>query len=391
MSSCRLAMVLLLTAAPVVAQRSGDVQRRLQESQGQLSAIRRERAELEDALGNLRGRAHNLTEEIANLERQRNATARVVRALDQQMLDLASESDRVTTDLVLAENALDEKRAVLQRRLVEIYQRGALHAVEVLLSAESFGDLLSRYKYLYLVSRQDRRIVDEVESLRDRIAEQRSELLGIERQVARAREERAGELQRYDRLERQRQRSLNETRATEQRTAQRISELAADEERLTNLVARLERERRAALARSDPGAVAPSISTGDIGSLAWPVRGNLLYRYGSERLEAGGSISWHGIGISAAAGTPVRAVRPGRVRHAGALNTYRTTVIIDHGGGFYSVYAYLQDATVRADDTVAEGQIIGHVGDSVDRGPRLHFELREGNVTLDPLTWLRRP
>lgn len=383
-------LLLLLSAVPLVAQRPSDVQRRLQESQGQLNAIRRERAELERELGSLRGRAHNLSEEISNLERQRNATARAVRALDQQMLDLASESDRVTTDLVLAENALDEKRAVLHRRIVEIYQRGALHDVEVLLSAESFGDLLSRYKYLYLVSRQDRRIVEEVESLRDRIADQRADLLTIERQVGRARQERAGELQRFERLERQRQRSLSETRATEQRTAQRISELAADEERLTDLVARLERARRAAGARNEPGAVAPSITTSDIGSLSWPVQGTLLYRYGSERLEAGGSIVWHGIGIRAPAGTPVRAVRAGRVRHAGALNTYRTTVIVDHGGGFYSVYAYLQDATVRQDQTVTEGQIIGHVGDSVDRGPRLHFELREGNVTLDPLTWLQR-
>lgn len=385
------AALVVLVAAPVAGQRTGDVQRRLQESQSQLSDIRRERRQLEDALDELRGRAHDLTEEISNLERQRNATARLVRALDQQMFDLAGESDRVTTDLVLAENALYEKRAVLRRRLVEIYQRGPLHTVEVLFAAESFGDLLSRYKYLYLVSRQDRQIVQDVEGLRDRIADQRSQLLGIQRQVTRAREERAGELERFDRLERQRQRSLTETRATERRTAERLSALTADEQRLTDLVARLERERRAAAARGgDPAAPAPAITTGDIGTLDWPVSGNLIYRYGSERLEAGGAIVWHGIGIRAPVGSPVRAVRAGRVRHAGPLNTYRTTVIIEHGGGFYSVYAYLQDAIVRLDQSVTEGQIIGHVGDSVDRGPRLHFELREGNVTLDPLTWLRR-
>jgi len=377
-------------AVPLGAQRPTDVQRRLQESQNQLTDLRREREQLEQALGGLRGRAHDLTEEITNLERQRNATARLVRALDQQMFDLAGESDRVTTDLVLAENALDEKRAVLRRRLVEIYQRGPLHTVEVLFAAESFGELLSRYKYLYLVSRQDRQIVSDVESLRDRIADQRSQLLGIQRQVARAREERAGELDRYERLERQRQRSLTETRADERRTTERLSELAVDEQRLTDLVARLERERRATAARGgEPVVGAPAITTSDIGNLEWPVRGSLLYRYGSERLEAGGAIVWHGIGIRAPVGTPVRAVRAGRVRHAGPLNTYRTTVIIEHGGGFYSVYAYLQDAAVRLDQTVAEGDIIGHVGDSVDRGPRLHFELREGNVTLDPLAWLR--
>ena len=70
---------------------------------------------------------------------------------------------------MLAQDALDEKHAVLERRLVDIYKRGALYGYQVLLAAESFGDLLSRYKYLYLVSRQDRTLTDEMNRLRNRI------------------------------------------------------------------------------------------------------------------------------------------------------------------------------------------------------------------------------
>jgi len=70
----------------------------------------------------------------------------------------------VTTDLVVAEDALAEKRAILHHRLAEIHKRGPLFAVQVLLAAESFGDLISRYKYLYLISRQDRQLVFDVEA-----------------------------------------------------------------------------------------------------------------------------------------------------------------------------------------------------------------------------------
>lgn len=391
MRAAGLALTLIAAAATTLAgQERGGAQRQLEASQQRLTEIRRERAQLENQLDELRGRAYDLREEINNLERQRAATARLVNELDRQMLGLTREADRVTADLVLAENALAEKRAILRRRLVEIYKRGPLHTIQVLLAAESFGDLVSRYKYLFLVSRHDRQIVSEVERLHNRIAQQRDELVAIERRVSRTREERTEELLRVQQLERLRQQSLERTRATERRTTARLTELAADEQRLANLVARLERERRAAAAEPTAPLETATIQPEDVGQLEWPVTGPIIYRYGSERLESGGRIRWPGIGIRAESGTPVRAVRAGRVAYAGVLDTWRHTIVVDHGGGFYSVYAYLQDVTVSAGQRVAPQAVIGHVGGSVDRGPHLHFELRQGQVTLDPETWLRR-
>ena len=63
----------------------------------------------------------------------------------------------------------------------------------------------------------------------------------------------------------------------------------------------------------------------------------------------------HGIGIKAAVGTPVRSVAAGTVSLAGPLGLYLTSVLIDHGGGYYTFYAYLNDATVRPGDLSGEG------------------------------------
>jgi murein DD-endopeptidase MepM/ murein hydrolase activator NlpD len=78
---------------------------------------------------------------------------------------------------------------------------------------------------------------------------------------------------------------------------------------------------------------------------------------------------------------------------AGPLGLYLTSVLVDHGGGYYTFYAYLNDATVQRGDRVARGQVIGHVGgESSDEGPHLHFEIRgQGGIALDPANWLRRP
>ena len=75
----------------------------------------------------------------------------------------------------------------------------------------------------------------------------------------------------------------------------------------------------------------------------------------------------------------------------GPLGTYLTTVIVDHGGGFYTVYATLDGATVAKGDHVVAGQVIGRVGGgSTDQGSHLHFEIRgPGQIALDPLNWLK--
>ena len=111
----------------------------------------------------LRGRVHSLSSELTNIERQVETTGRIVSELDLQINALGSQIERITADLIVAEDALAEKRAILDHRLAEIAKRGPLFAAQVLLAAESFGDLLSRYKYLYLVSRQDRQLVRDVD------------------------------------------------------------------------------------------------------------------------------------------------------------------------------------------------------------------------------------
>jgi septal ring factor EnvC (AmiA/AmiB activator) len=372
------------------AQRPQPLEQQLQDNQRRLEDIRRERSEVEQELEQLRSQAHSLADELSNIERQRETTNRIVNELDRQIGTLSLQLDQLTTDLILAQDALEDKRAVLEQRLVEIYKRGPLYAYQVLLGAESFGDLLSRYKYLYLVSRQDRLLANDMFKLRDRIARERQALLDARDALARRKAERTEELQRYLTIEREREVSLQETRRNSRAAAQRLSELERNERTLNDRIAALERARREAEAR---GAAlgAATITTADLGRLAWPVPGHILYQFGTATGPNNTRIPWHGIGIAAPAGTPVRAVASGTVSLAGPLGTYLTSVLLNHGGGYYTFYGYLKDAVVTQGDHVMRGQVIGHVGgESSDQGPHLHFEIRgQGGIALDPLNWLQ--
>ena len=380
---------------PLHAQRPS-YQQQMQENQRRLEGIRRERSEVEQELARLRTQAHSLTDEIANIERQKSSTNRIVNELDRQITGLGRQIDQITVDLLIAQDALLEKRAVLERRLVDIYKRGALYGWQVLFAAESFGDLLSRYKYLYLVSRQDRLLTNDMHKLRDRVGRQRQLLVDAREALARRRRERTDELGRYLALERARETNLRETRRSTREAEQRLSRLERDERSLNDRIEALERARREAESRGTTTA-AGSITTADLGGLDWPVdvagSSAIIYPFGTTVGPNNTRIPRHGIGIKAPVGAAVRAVAPGTVSLAGPLGLYLTSVLLDHGGGYYTFYAYLNDASVRQGDRVARGQVIGHVGgESSDEGPHLHFEIRgQGGIALDPGNWLRPP
>jgi murein hydrolase activator len=366
----------------------------IEASRKRLAEIRRERDRLEQQQERLKGQVHDVRDELTNLERQRESTGRIVSEIERQIGGLTGQLDRSSAELILAEDNLAERRAVLERRLAEIYKRGPLYTFQALLAAESFGDLLSRYKYLYLTSRQDRALVADVEKLRNRVGEQRDDLLDVRRQLDRSRQEREAEFAKFSELAEARTRRLESLRRSARSTERRLAALQKDESRLNNLLAALERARRDDASRGLRGAtpLPGSITTADLGNLEWPVEGTVVYRFGRDTLPSGGIIRWNGVGIAAAVGTPVKAVSSGKVRLVGQFGTYGLTVVLEHGNGYYSVYSHLQSASVKLGGTVAKGQAIGTVGgENSDYGAHLHFEIRgENQVALDPAEWLKR-
>ena len=381
-------------ALPAGAQNPLD--RQIRENQARLDSIRQERRNLEQELSRLRGRERNLATEIGNLDRQKQATSRLVNELDRQLGDHGTQLDSVTLDLLLAQDALAEKRAVREQRIVEVYKRGPLWAVQVLLVAESFGDLLSRYKYLHLISRQDQALVTEVAVLRDRIAEERQQVSRVQNLVVRNRGEREQELSRFEALERERTRNLRQTRGAAERTTDQLTELERTEEQINTLIANLERRRRDAAAAGRPTFPA-TISDESIGTLEWPATGPVLYRFGRGPGPRGTVIRREGVGIQMPVGSQVRAVAGGEIVLAGRRNTYGPTVMIDHGGGFYTLYLYLSSIAVAPNQFVEGGAVIGESGgQGTEEGPHFEFQIRQVPRTggqplpLDPLNWLKQ-
>jgi septal ring factor EnvC (AmiA/AmiB activator) len=378
----------LLLAVPLAAQ---EADARIRAQQQELAKIRREREELERRMKGLQGRVHDIREEVNNLDRQHNATVRVVRSLDQQLTTLNGEVENTTANLVRAQDEVQVKQAVLRKRLVEIYKRGPLYTFDVMLSAKSFGDLVARYKYLHILAQRDRVVVSRVDQLRSQIIAQRRQLVSLQSGVEQNRIEKSREADRLASLEAVRTTSLRRAQQDQKKAQSRLAELARTEQRLNNVIAQFETARRRAASGPNAVAAAPSsIRTSDLGQLDWPVDGSIIYRFGRVVNPNNTTTRWNGIGIAASTGTSVKSVSAGVVVLADVMGTYGNTIILEHGGGDYSVYGSLSRIGVSKGARVTKGQVIGEIG-ATDPSlpPHLHFEIRRGGPAVDPLSWLR--
>lgn len=124
------------------------------------------------------------------------------------------------------------------------------------------------------------------------------------------------------------------------------------------------------------------------GQLPWPVQGAIVERFGSRRFET----TWDGTVIGAREGDAIRAVAAGRVVYADWLRGYGLMLIVDHGKGFMSLYAFNQSLHKSVGEYVKTGDVLASVGRSGGRSSAaLYFGIRQKGRAVDPEKWCRKP
>jgi len=145
----------------------------------------------------------------------------------------------------------------------------------------------------------------------------------------------------------------------------------------------------------DDSAPSPALAKGGDfsslkGQLAWPVKGRLSNKFGSARAESAES-TWDGVLIDAGEGTEIHAVTSGKVVFSDWLRGYGLLIIIDHGKGYMTLYAFNQSLYRQVGEWVDVGEVIASVGQSGGRSRSgLYFGIRNKGKPVDPLEWCRK-
>jgi septal ring factor EnvC (AmiA/AmiB activator) len=351
----------------------------------ELERLRRELDEKRSEAANLAGQEQDIAGEIEDLNRDINVNQSILRKLGEKRSVLLEDLGYAQQDLIQAQASLGAAGDMLGGRLRGIYKFGRGQVMEVVLTSKTFADLTKRIYYLSVVAGRDRELisafettvetkqvlVDHIESKKMKLEQTEGEVAEENRNLAARKEERDALVARL-----KDKRYYYEDMARDLQSASRAIE---------EMLGRFE------AGREEAGAAGSSFA-GRAGRLVWPCQGEVIASFGVETHPKFGTIiKNNGIDIKASAGSRVRTVAKGLVSYAGPLTGYGNAVIVDHGGGYYTLYGRLESVLVATGYEVLEGDPLGFVGEtSAPEGAVLHFEIRQGKKALDPEAWLLR-
>lgn len=377
----------LLTLAIAVVAAADELDQQLDGREQQLQSLRREIAVARERADVLASDEKQQLARINALERERELTEELLGRLANKELGIRVQTDSLQVQLESARGRVERRRVRLGERLRAMYMRPRHSVIVAALTAESMSELSTRVRTLTHVARTEKALIRDVQGAQADLRAHRGELAGQMAEINLTRSETEDRKAQLARLQSERNDALLELRqeraAYEATLAEKESAAAAME----SLIADLERRRQERSEQQD----SPQEFGGLQGGLPWPVEGRLLKPYGrSVHPEFKTVVVNKGVNIGAASGTPIRSVANGMVEYVDWLPGYGKCIIVDHGQGYYSLYAHASAIFPAEGSIVQQGEVLGEVGDTGSlNGSQLYFEIRQGKDSLDPSAWLR--
>lgn len=357
--------------------------------QAQVGAKEAELKQVKSRIESVRKTIHAEAERRDALARQLKKADLDIQAARERLT--AVRSSRAAAERRLAELTLQQadtrskiagERDALAGELTAAYVNGRQEYLKLLLNQEDpgrLGRMMAYYGYFGRVRAERITAISEhlahLELLAERIDTEASQLKILEREQERDVQALAG-------ARSQRARTLAQVQSTLKTRNDELARLQRDARALERLVEELHR------AMEDFPVLAERPFQQARGRLPWPVKGSVLASFG--QLRSGGPLKWQGLVISAARGTQVRAPYYGRVLYADWLPGLGLLLVLDHGGGYMSLYGHNEQLYRRVGDRVEPGDPLGAVGDTAVGQPGLYLEIRKGKQALNPQDWLRK-
>lgn len=398
---CLLVCMLVIMANTFASKADEDtvdtaaLQESINEKQGEISQLSQEKAALEA------GRT-NVQRIINGLQANKQELANVVAELDSEVANLQAnidnynalidakqiEIDETLAELEEARNVAEEQYESMKQRIRFMYERGDSAYLDMLMSSNSFSDMLNKADYIEALSAYDRRKLDEyclvVEytQLCQEQLEAEQEILQSAREAAEAEQENINTLI----AEKEQQISAYEADISNKEAAIREydEEIAAQNSVIATLEAQVAAE-KAALAEANRRHY-------NGGVFAWPAPSytRISDEYGWRMHPTLGIQKFHnGVDLAAPGGSPILAAYDGEVIAAAYSSSMGNYIMIDHGDNVYTIYMHASALYVSKGQTVTRGQKIAAVGTTGrSTGNHLHFGVRVNGEYVNPFNYL---
>ena len=346
---------------------------------------------------------------LASLKEDQSKQQEYKDALDAQMQNLQSQIDGLNTQINSLDASIEEKNTAiaekqknidedvetLKERLCAIYMMGDASTLEILLQSESVIDMAQKVELLNIITEHDTKLIAQLTADMESIADEKAEIESEKEQVAAARTELESKGSELASVQAEAERVLEElnqsvasVQAESDRIAQEKAQASAEiDQWWKDYYAQLAAQNNSS-SGSSGGSSSGSIGSGgyvSTGNFTWPVPGFTNISCGYSSVHKAIDISGGGRTIY---GTPIVAADSGKVVTATYHYSYGNYVMIDHGGGYSTLYAHASSLAVSVGQTVTKGQTIAYVGSTGNStGPHLHFEVRVNGNRQNPFNW----
>lgn len=307
------------------------------------------------------------------------------RALATRREDLSTRLSTLSAERETAAAAAEKSRRALVTRARVLHRFGRFGYFRVLLEARDVNAFVQSVDRLDALARRDGDLLAHDRAARERLsadlAREQSVKKEIDQLYAKGRREVAG----IAALKQEREQFLARQRRSAASGREEVVSLTDKAERLERLL-----EVLASHSSEEPASPSGSIRRWK-GVLDWPARGTLVETFGRHRHPKFDAWTFsNGVALSLPEGTPVRAVYAGKAVYAQWLAEYGNLVILDHGDGVLTLYAWLQAVSVTPGSYVPVGAPVGLAGVGPGREePGAYFEVRDRQKASDPVAWLR--
>ena len=399
---------------PVAARSVSEIQADQDAIQSKLDDVNGKISDLQGQIDSEEAYQAELSEQISLYQQQIALMDEQIGALEDQIEEKNAEIETLQTDIASLDEEIaakqveiDETYALFKERMVALYQAGETSSLAMLLSSDSFADFVTNVQLMQAVSESDQQLVEKLRTQKEEQQAQKDEKEAAEAEVQAALTQIQQDEEQlvFERADQQSARESLEAAYAESKTAMQDLEAMkanyeANREEIEAEEAAVEAELQqlyASMASSSSSSSSGSSSSGSSSNVIVDT-GDLSFRWplpGYTTVTSGYGARWGtthtGIDISGGGcyGSPIVAAESGTVILCQWYSTYGQCIIVDHGGGYSTLYAHMSAYAVSTGDYVTKGQTIGYVGDTGNvTGPHLHFEVRINGATQNPLNYV---
>ena len=363
----------------------------------QNDAINKMKKEIEELSSKLRKANINeatTSKRITNLDEEIALVNKLIQSLKKEETLNRNKVNVLKDRIKTKEDELELLRTRYEQRIINTYQKGRVSDLEKVLSSTSWRQAVYRTQYLKIISSIEQKMTKDIENILLAINKDKLKLESLLRQSISLKRDKQKQMTSLRKMRIKREKELNRIRQDKSALANYMQEKSAGVKQLESIIkkvledkARFEREERI---RQQQQALKTKEFNLLKGQLPWPTEGRVISKFGKQwnsRLKT--TTDNPGIDIKGQPGSPIRSTMSGVVTTITYIRGYGTTVIIDHGGGFYTVYSHVTNIQTQVDSEVRSGDVIAYMGDSGSvNGSKLHFEVWGKGQKLDPEKWL---